>query len=149
MAKKVCDGKSKIRSKGKGKGQGHGKGKGPVGVPKKQKNMIKLPDKIKIGGHEYKVEYPYKFEERYDIYGQWNDPKKIIYVSDVDGNGVKRADSSIIVTFIHEILHAIDGMAGLDIFAKHEKDGREPAEVVSEIIYQILVDNPEMFKAFK
>ena len=102
---------------------------------------MKLPESIKVGGHTYKVEYPYNFEERYDIYGQWNDPKKIIYVSDVDGNGVKRADSSIMVTFIHEILHAIDGMAGLNLFSQGKDDEREPAEVVSEIIYQILVDN--------
>ena len=102
---------------------------------------MKIPKSIKIGGHTYKIEYPYKFGERYDIYGQWNDPKKIIYVSEVDGNGVKRADSSIVVTFIHEILHAIDGMAGLELFSRNKEGGRESAEVVSEIIYQILVDN--------
>ena len=102
---------------------------------------MNLPKTIKIGGHNYKVEYPYKFEERYDIYGQWNDPKKIIYISDVDGNGIKRADSAIIVTFIHEILHAIDGIAGTDIFIAEKKGDREPAEFVSEVIYQILVAN--------
>ena len=102
---------------------------------------MEIPKTIKIGGHTYKVEYPYSFEERYDIYGQWNDPKKKIYISEVDGNGVKRADSAIAVTFIHEILHAIDSMAGLDLFNSKEKGVREPAEVVSEIIYQILVDN--------
>lgn len=45
------------------------------------------------------------------------------------------------MTFIHEILHAIDGMAGLELFNQKGGAGREPAEVVSEIMYQILVDN--------
>lgn len=102
---------------------------------------MKIPEKIKIGGHTYKVKYPYKFEERYDIYGQWNDPKKTIYISEVDGNGVKRAVSSIMVTFIHEILHAIDGMTGLELFLRPKEGERESAEAVSEAIYQVLVDN--------
>ncbi len=100
---------------------------------------MKIPEKIKILGHWFKIEFPYAFKERFDRYAQCDDTQKIIYISEVDMNGTKRADSSIIVSFIHEVLHAIDLNIVHHIF--DGKEGENKIEGFSEGIYQVLVDN--------
>lgn len=103
---------------------------------------MNIPKTIKIGGHQYKVIFPYTYTERYDRWGDCDDTMKIIRVTDSDGGGAKRADSSIIVTFIHEILHGIDCLTGHKMFSGEE--GEKRIESLSEGIYQILVDNPKL-----
>jgi len=107
------------------------------GRMEKPSAAFKLPEKVKIGGHWYKVLHPYEFKERYDRYGHTNSGQKEIALSGVDGNGVKRTESSIIVTFIHEVLHGIDSL--IDFLP----EGAEETTVgrLSEAIYQVLVDN--------
>lgn len=100
---------------------------------------MQLKPRYKIGGHWFEIKYPYIFQERFDRFGQCDDPKKIIYITDVDGNGAKRAESAIVVTFIHEILHAIDLNTGHHIF--EGKEGEEKLEGFSEGIYTFLIDN--------
>ena len=100
---------------------------------------MNIPKKIKIGGHWVEIKYPYIFQERFDRFGQCDDPKKIIYITDKDGNGEKRANSSIIVTFIHEILHELDYHTGWEIFSG--EDGEKKVEGLSEAIYMFLIDN--------
>jgi len=96
-----------------------------------------LPEKLKIGGHWVKVIYPHHFKERYDRCGQYDDTLKEIRISDVDCAGNKAADSAIFVSFIHEVLHAVDIISGHAVFSKNE-----PAiEGISEGIFQVLVDN--------
>ena len=98
---------------------------------------MKIPKSIKIGGHKIKVVYPYRFTERYDRRAQYDDNFKEIRVSDCDCAGNKSADSAIFVSFIHEVLHAIDIISGHEVFSKNE-----PAiEGISEGVFQVLVDN--------
>ena len=98
---------------------------------------MKLPESIKIGGHTVKVICPYEFKERVDIDGQYDHELKEIRLSEVDAGGNKKATGVIMVTFIHEFLHAVDYCSGHKIFVNNE-----PAiEGISEGIYQVLVDN--------
>ncbi len=98
---------------------------------------MKLPKTVKVGGHKYKVVFPYIFKERFDSYAQHDYAMKEIRVMGVDSGGQEMAESGIIVTFIHELLHAVDLTTGHQVFTDNE-----PAiNGFSECIYQILVDN--------
>ncbi len=72
--------------------------------------MIQFPESIQIGGHTYKVLYPYVFTERSDLCGQCDSAAKEIRICDKDGAGQARAITDIIETFFHEVLHAIDNV---------------------------------------
>ena len=102
---------------------------------------MKIPKTIKIGGHQYTVIFPYVFTERFDQCGDHDGSTKTIRITDNEYN-VKRANSSIIVTLIHEILHAIDQTTGHDMFQGNE--GEKHIEALSEGIYQVLMDNPKL-----
>lgn len=102
---------------------------------------MKIPKIIKIGGHQYKIIFPYVFTERFDRVADHDFSIKEIRIVAEECN-VKRADSGIIVTLIHEILHAIDGNSGHDMF--HGNDGEKRIQALSEGIYQVLVDNPKL-----
>ena len=95
------------------------------------------PKTVKVGGHNYKVLWPYKFQERDDVSGQCDYVLNELRIAEVDGSGNERAISSQTVSFIHELLHAIDIASGHKVFINNE-----PAiEGISEGIYQVLVDN--------
>jgi len=98
---------------------------------------MKIPETVKIGGHVYQVLFPYVFTERFDLYGQHDPEVKEIRVSARDVANQVRIDSAVFVTFIHEVLHAIDSITGHHVF----KDNEKAIEGFSESIYQILVDN--------
>ena len=68
-----------------------------------------------------------------------NFSKTTISINKDPSSGNQRAESAIMVTFIHEVLHAVDNLTGRSNF---EGDAGEKAlEGYSETIYQILVDN--------
>lgn len=96
-----------------------------------------FPKTMKIGGHTYKILIPYEFKERTDLWGQHDGGVHEIRISDLDSSGVKRSASGITVSFIHEILHAVDYVTGHGVFFKNEN----AIEGFSESIYQILKDN--------
>jgi len=98
---------------------------------------MRLPTKVKVGGHWYKVTYPYRFTERNDIVGQHDYSGKEIRIASETFNGEVICDSSIVVAFIHEILHAVDYVSGSRIFEENETT----IEVFSEILFSVLVDN--------
>lgn len=107
---------------------------------------MKIPSTIKIGGHQYKIIFPYVFTERYDRYGDSDFSKKIIRIRKAI-NGAPLAESGIIVVLIHEVLHAIDNTLGYDLFSGN--DGERALEGLSEGIYQVLVDNPKLREVLK
>lgn len=97
--------------------------------------MFKIPDKIKIGGHFYKVVFPYTFTERHDIDGLVDQDTLEIKLSGGDGTGQKLAKSKIEEHFFHEIIHAID-----DVYNANQLD--EPTvKRLGQGFYQVLVDN--------
>lgn len=105
---------------------------------------MRIPGKLKIGGHLYDVLYPYHFTERGDIKGQHDCDMKQIRLDDKDGYcHEERPESSIAVTFLHEILHACDDLSGHHIF--NGEQGEKVIEGISEMLFQILRDNKLRF----
>ena len=102
---------------------------------------MKIPKSIKIGGHWYEVKLPYVFQERFDRVDQADHEKLWIMVSEVDGNGSKRASSVIIETLIHEILHCLNYRSGDVIFDKDTYKMEDQISALSEAIIAFLVDN--------
>lgn len=98
---------------------------------------MKIPKKLKTGGHEVKIAYPYHFKERTDICGQYDWPVNEIKITDVDPAGNKMAESNIIVSLIHEVLHAVDITSGHGVFTEKEN----AIEGISQGIFQVLADN--------
>ena len=99
----------------------------------------RLPDSLKIGAHEVKVVFPYPFKERDDLVGQYDKGLGVIRISEFDYCGNKRVESEIWVTFLHEILHAIDYATGHRMFCGGENEPK--IEGLSEGLYQVLNDN--------
>lgn len=96
---------------------------------------MKIPDKIKIGGHLYKVIFPYTFIERHDIDGLVDQDTLEIRLSGGDGTGQKLAKSKIEEHFFHEIIHGID-----DVYNANGLD--EPTiKRLGQGLYQVLTDS--------
>lgn len=104
-----------------------------------------IPDKIKVGGKTYKVIYPYNYRERNDRVAHCDTLLDEIMIGADDGNGNKRTDANIIISLIHETLHAIDFDTGHKIFPENEA----AIEGISHGIYQVLVDNPRLLELFR
>lgn len=93
-----------------------------------------FPDKVKVGAHEYKVLFPYKFKERDDYAGQADHLLLELRVTETDPCGNKKAESKIIGTLLHEIIHAVS--VTWDI-------GLEEGQVIKleEGLLSVMVDN--------
>ena len=100
---------------------------------------LKIPKKLKIGGHHYKVIYPYQFRELSTPLGQSDHTINEIRLKDVDSGGLKRVDSQVYVTLIHEIMHGLDRLTGQFWF--EDDKGENYLHSLSEMIYQFLTDN--------
>jgi len=101
---------------------------------------MKIPEKIKIGGHEYTVICPYAFTERGDRDADHDFAMKTIRIDDKDSwSHRQQPESSVAVTFLHEILHACDHITGGGIFSGN--DAEQKVERLSESLFQVLRDN--------
>ena len=98
---------------------------------------MKIPEKIKIGGHDYKIVFPYLFPDNGNLLGLHDILLEEIKIQGHDGWGNKRKNSSVVITLIHEVLHAVDAVTGHGVF----KDNEAAIEGFSEIMFQILKDN--------
>ena len=98
---------------------------------------MKLPKTIKIGAHNYKIEFPHEFDDG-STSGQCNPSANLIRVADSDVNG-PRSDSAVLVTIVHEVLHAIDFATNRLVFLGEE--GEDLADAFAEMIAQIIIDN--------
>ena len=98
-----------------------------------------FPNSIKIGAHNVKIIFPYEFKERNDLDGQYDKNLGEIRIANVDSCGNVRIESELWVTFIDEMLHAIDSSIGHRMFV--DEDGERKIEGLSEGLYQTLNDN--------
>ena len=96
-----------------------------------------LPKELKIGGHTYKVLFPYQFTERTDIWGQHGAGTTTIKVADESATGEKLTKTRVWEVFLHEILHAIDAQTGHRVF----EDNESAIDGIGEALYQVLNDN--------
>lgn len=103
---------------------------------------MKIPDKIKIGGHWYVVKCPHNFTERGDLEGQQDGDALEIRIAGTDSwSGRGRPESVVAATFLHEILHACDFKSGHAVFRDNEK----AIEGIAEMLFQVLRDNKLRF----
>ena len=98
-----------------------------------------IPTKIKVGGRFYSITCPHIFKERSDLYGYCSHAQQEILIGNDDGNGSIRKDASVLVTLIHEILHAVDHVYCAERCFSGE-EGEKNIEGMSEGIYQVLSD---------
>lgn len=99
---------------------------------------MKIPKQIKIGWRVYDIEQSEhrSNEQGYDLYAEIQYEKNKIYLYD------KQDEENKCVSLLHEILHGIGFMIGNQAFRKDE----ELITALSENLYQIIKDNPELFR---
>jgi hypothetical protein len=98
-----------------------------------------ISDKVKIGWREYIIK---QGEHRTadnggDLYGQIKYDDNEIYLYD------KQTEENKHVTLLHEIIHGIFYMSGHSEWRGNE----DLIECVSEGLYQVIRDNPGIFRA--
>lgn len=109
---------------------------------------MKIPKELKIGGHVYRIVYPYIFQERGDCCGIHQYSDRSIRIQETDSGGTKRTDSGIRQILLHEIMHAIDCVFCMEQIGK-EADKDHMIDGIAEGLTQLLSDNPELLNAFK
>lgn len=95
---------------------------------------MKIPNKIKVGGFEYKVVRNYRFKET-ALAGQAHHRTLEIRLSDVETNGLKYPKSKVEETFLHELLHCVDNVYNCG------KLDEDMVDRLSNGLYQVLEDN--------
>jgi len=89
---------------------------------------VKIPDKIKIGGHWFDVEFRSEKKDQYDKMGtlcHWEN--RLILQKDL-------VESKKISSFVHEVLHEIDKQNFIDLTEKE-------TTIIAEGFYAFLIDN--------
>lgn len=92
----------------------------------------KYPDKVLIGGVEYKLEFKFRVDKA-NSYGVCDDTNKIIYLS------LGQSHSELASTFIHECIHGMDKEYALKLTHK-QVHGLEQA------IWDFVFANSEILK---
>ena len=95
---------------------------------------MKLPQTVMVGAHTYKVLFPYKFKERADYAGQADHSLLEIRICEGDSCENKRADSKIMGTLIHEVIHCVSETWTIGLEEKQ-------VEQLEEGFMAVLVDN--------
>jgi hypothetical protein len=105
----------------------------------KGEGIVNIPEKVKIGWREYQVaqeEHRNADDGKNDLWGEINYDRNKIYIYDKQPEEVKP------VTLLHEIVHGIFYLSGHSEW----RDNEDLVNCVAENLYQIILDNPEMFK---
>ena len=98
---------------------------------------MKIPESVRIGGIDYKIEYADNVRIGDELcYGSISYDDSVITLSTNDGTEHQRR----CITLWHEILHGIREHAGMKI-----KDEEAIVEMFSKGIYQVLQDNGRKF----
>ena len=104
--------------------------------------MMKIKERIKIGGHIFRVEFPYSFMERTDLSGQCDVPLLTIRIADVDGGGNRIPETRILQAFMHELIHAVDSIyCARRIRDKTIDDPERVIDALAEGLVQVLLEN--------
>lgn len=95
---------------------------------------MKIPNKLKVGGINYKIKKDYRFKETI-LQGQCDAIQAELRISYVDQGGNRRNFEKIEETFIHEVLHAVDSCYN------NNKLDEESTDRLANGMYQVLKDN--------
>jgi len=96
---------------------------------------MKIPKKIKVAGHYYKIKWDDKGLAKKGLVGQGNNDFKEIHLCKHYKSKRARAKSEIEETFMHEILHTVD---------RHYNNDSLPERVIERLsqgLYQVFKDN--------
>jgi len=99
------------------------------------KSDMKIPKKIKIAGHWYKVKWDDKGLTQKNLIGDVNNDFKEIRLCRHFKSKRARVKSEIEETFLHEILHAIDKNYNNNSLSE------KATNRLSQGLYQVLKDN--------
>jgi hypothetical protein len=100
-----------------------------------------LPATVKIGGREYRVDFPYTFiDTQRPLYGLHDPGGQTIKIGQKDEFGVNRHPQSILHTYFHEIIHAIDNVYNGGKLTAWEH-GEDTVDQLAEGLLQFLQDN--------
>ena len=103
---------------------------------------MNLPSKVKVGGHKFKVIFPYKFKERSDLNGQCDSILLEIRLAKFDSGGTEIAETKQLSNFLHELIHAI----GFSFLSASEKSLEEViVEGLAQGLMAVMIDNPKLF----
>ena len=96
---------------------------------------MKIPDKVRIAGHDYKVRWDDKGLVKESLIGDISNDFKEIRLCRYYKDERARAQSELEETFLHEILHGID--------RHYNNDSLDEKEIgrLSNGLYQVLSDN--------
>jgi len=102
---------------------------------------MNFPETIKIGGRDYRVEFPHVFTDaQRPLYGLHDSGGQTIKISQKDEFGVDRHPQSILQTYFHEIFHAIDNVYNGGRLTAWE-NGEETIDQIAEGWLQFLREN--------
>ena len=96
---------------------------------------MKIPKKIKVAGHWYKIKWDDKGLIKQHLIGQINNDFKEIRLCKHYKSKRARAKSEIEETFLHEVLHAVDKNYNNDALSE------KALNRLSNGLYQVLKDN--------
>lgn len=97
---------------------------------------MKIPEKLKIGGHEVKIIPNYRFTQNSDLCGQTDYYQNEIRLSDIDQSGTPRAESPVSECFLHEIIHWV-----CHTYCGQVQLEEKVLTALSEGLFQVLRDN--------
>ena len=97
---------------------------------------MNIPDKIKIGGFNIKVQKKDRLGIDHNKFGDYNGNLLLIRLC---SDNCKEQDNE---TLIHEIFEAVNGKYELEL-------PHQTITILGAVFHQIIVDNPEMFKEEK
>lgn len=106
----------------------------------KNKLDKRIPRRVKTGGMNFKVRYPYHFTERTDIAGRIMFDEEIVLITDIAASGKPATKNHAWRTFWHEMAHVIDKVYCADGIGT-EVDNETLIDGISIGIAQILDDN--------
>ena len=105
-----------------------------------------IPERLKIGGRYYQVLYPHVFMDSHQVLYGLHDPSgQTIKIGNKDEFGVDRHPDSIMQTFLHESLHAIDNIYNGGRLTAWDK-GEETVDQLAEGFLQVIRDNDLDFR---
>jgi len=101
---------------------------------------MKIPKRLKVGGHIFKIEYPYLFLERTDVDGHTDFCADKIMITGVNSAGVENSPNYVEFVFWHEVFHTIDQIYCCNgIGSTHNVE--EMMDGLAQGLLQILHDN--------
>ena len=103
---------------------------------------MKIPKTLKVGGRTYTIVYPYKFDTSERVQLGFHEPfLQEIKLADINSNGRKFNDQSVMHTFIHEVIHAIDTVYNNNRIQELGDKGEEIIDQLAEGLLQVVRDN--------